>query len=291
MNVGVIGVRKECSQIVYSDASSTGYGGYLVDTGEGTVQGMWNRIDSLKSSTWRELKAVDIVLKSLVRKLSCRRTKWFTDNQAVSRITTRGSMKRDLQDIALSICQTCLAHNVHIEMEWVPRSENERADNLSRILDQDDWAVSDYMFSFLDNLWGPHTVDRFASYYNNKTPRFNSRYWNPGCEAIDTFTVDWVLENNWVVPPISLIMLIPRVLKHMQNTKAAGTLICPCWYSAPFWPMLYPDGFNPARAVVEVYELPKEWGIFIPGRGGNKEFIDNIVRSRILAVRLDFRRE
>ena len=130
-------------------------------------------------------------------------------------------------------------------------------------------------------------MDRFASYYNNKTPRFNSRYWNPGCEAIDTFTVDWFLENNWVVPPISLV---PRVLKHMQNTRAIGTLICPCWYSAPFWPMLYPDGYNPARAVVEVYELPNEWGIFIPGRGGNKEFIGNIVRSRILAVRLDFKR-
>ena len=54
--------------------------------------------------------------------------------------------------------------------------------------------------------------------------------------------------------------------------------------------MLYPDGYNPARAVVKVYELPKEWGIFIPGRGGNKEFIGNIVRSRILAVRLDFKR-
>ena len=29
VNVGAIGVRKECSRIVYSDASSTGYGGYL----------------------------------------------------------------------------------------------------------------------------------------------------------------------------------------------------------------------------------------------------------------------
>ena len=285
MNTGAIGMRKECSKIVYSDASSTGYGGYIVDTGEETVQGMWNSEDALKSSTWRELKAVDIVLKSLVNKLSCRRTKWFTDNQAVSRITVRGSMKRDLQEIALSICKTCLSHNIHIEMEWVPRLENERADKLSRILDRDDWAVADHFFSFLDELWGTHTVDRFASYYNYKIARFNSRFWNPGCEAIATFTVDWQMENNWVVPPISLI---PRVLKHMQNTKAVGTLVCPCWYSAPFWPMLYPDGYNPARAVVEVYELPKESGIFIPGRGGNVEFIENIVRSKILAVRLDF---
>ena len=38
MDVGVIGARKECSKFVYSDASSTGFGGYLVDTGEGIVQ-------------------------------------------------------------------------------------------------------------------------------------------------------------------------------------------------------------------------------------------------------------
>ena len=92
----------------YSDASSTGFGGYLVDTGEGIVQGMWDNSESNQNSTWPELKAVDLVLKSLVTKLSCRRTKWFTDNQAVARIATRGSMKKELQNIVLSICKTCL---------------------------------------------------------------------------------------------------------------------------------------------------------------------------------------
>ncbi len=28
--------------------------------------------------------------------------------------------------------------------------------------------------------WGPHTIDRFASYYNKKINRFDSRFWNPG---------------------------------------------------------------------------------------------------------------
>ena len=74
----------------------------------------------------------------------------------------------------------------------------------------------------------------------------------------------------------------------MDISKVVGTLVCPAWFSAPFWPMLFPDGFNPIRAVVEIYEFPRNWEIFTPGREGNAEFIANIVKSKILAVRLDF---
>jgi hypothetical protein len=118
-----------------------------VDAAEQSVHGMWASTDAQKSSTWRELKAVDIVLKSMISKLSCRRTKWFTDNQAVARIAASGSMKKELQEIALSICRTCLANNIHIDMEWIPRTQNERADHLSKIVDQDDWGVYLTIFS------------------------------------------------------------------------------------------------------------------------------------------------
>ena len=284
-NEAIVGTLPEHSRVVYSDASNTGFGGYVVELGNDRAQGSWDSSQSKKSSAWRELSAVDLVLRSFVSKLSNRRTKWFTDNQSVARIAAHGSMNPELQEIALSICQTCLKNNIHIDMEWIPRSQNQKADMLSRQMDRDDWGISDQVFSFFDELWGPHTVDRFASYYNKKVARFNSRYHNPGCEAVDAFTVDWKEDNNWVVPPI---FLIPRVIKHMESTKAVGTLICPCWYSAPYWPILFPDGYNPGKAVQQVYEIPRNWSIFVPGRGGNVEFIDNITRSKILAIRLDF---
>ena len=41
-------------------------------------------------------------------------------------------------------------HGISIEPEWVPRSRNEQADYLSRIVDFDDWSVSPYIFRFLD---------------------------------------------------------------------------------------------------------------------------------------------
>jgi len=39
-------------RVVYSDASSTGYGGYVVEHGNLVANGQWSPEDSEKSSTW-----------------------------------------------------------------------------------------------------------------------------------------------------------------------------------------------------------------------------------------------
>ena len=79
------------------------------------------------------------------------------------------------------------------------------ADYLSRIVDHDDWSLDHTIFELIDYEWGPHTVDRFANHYNTQLPRFNSRFWNPGTEAVDAFTSDWQDDNNWLCPPVYLI--------------------------------------------------------------------------------------
>ena len=164
-NIAQIGPKAECSKIVYSDASRTGYGGYVVSIANSNTEshGMWDQIDSNKSSAWRELKAVYLIMKSISHELSNSRVKWFTDNQSVEIIAVKGSMKPDLQNIVLSICRTCMHRNIQLEMEWVPRADSQRADMLSKIIDNDDWQVSDECFHLFENLWGPHSVDRFAS--------------------------------------------------------------------------------------------------------------------------------
>jgi hypothetical protein len=97
---------------VYSDASSVGYGGYEVNTVNGVSQGTWSIEESLKSSTWRELVAVYRVLLSLVHILKHQRVKWYTDNQGVRSIAVKGSMKRDLQDVAYHIFQLCMENSI-----------------------------------------------------------------------------------------------------------------------------------------------------------------------------------
>ena len=134
----------------------------------------------------------------------------------------------------------------------------------------------------LHKHWGPYTVDRFASYYNAKLVRFNSRFWNPGSEAIDAFTLNWAKDINWVVPPIHLIS---RVIFHILDCKGESTLICPAWQSAPFWVILFPDGFSPRPEISDILQFASPFPLIIEGRGNNSKFVENISHSTILAVR------
>lgn len=84
-------------------------------------------------------------------------------------------------------------------------------------------------------MWGVHTVDRFATHYNKKCVRFNSKYWCPNTECVDAC---WKGENNWLVPPPNLIT---KAINKLVADKAKAKLIVPEWKSAPFWPILY-DG-------------------------------------------------
>ena len=136
----------------------------------------------------------------------------------------------------------------------------------------------------LDAMWGPHTVDRFANSANAQLVRFNSRFWEPGTEAVDAFTCSWADDNNWLCPPI---YLVPRVLRHAQNTRAQGTLIVPQWMSSPFWPLLFPDGVRPAGFVQELVELPIYDSLFLPGISGCNLF-KGVPNTPVLAMRLNF---
>ena len=137
-----------------------------------------------------------MVLESLIPKLKNERIRWFSDNQNVVRILDIGSKNSSLQEEALAVFYMAACNFICIEPEWIPHKHNEQADYLSRIQDKDDWAVKARVFQTLNQLWGPYTIDRFADHLNTKLPRFNSRYWCPGTEAVDAFTCNWGRDLN-----------------------------------------------------------------------------------------------
>lgn len=184
---------------------------------------------------------------------------------------------------ALEIFSLCVNNHIRIEPEWVPRELNELADYYSRLGDHDDWMLNPAVFSWLDTIWGPHTIDRFANAANTQLDRFNSRFWSPGSEAVDAFTCDWADANNWWFPPI---YLLPRVIRHAQNSKAKGTLVVPQWLSSPFWPLLFPNGTDPADFVTCWLELPGSAELILPGPSGANLF-NGIPNTPVLAIWLD----
>ena len=233
-----------------------------------------------------EILAVRKVLQSFAPKLAGFYVKWHTDNQNVARIIDVDSRKSGLQSEAKRMFKICVQHGIFIEPEWVPRSRNEQADYLSRIVDFDDWSVSPHIFRFSDLKWGPHSIDRFADEHNHLLPRFDSRFWNPYCEAMDTFTRSWDFDNNWVCPPPHLV---PRTLRHMRSCCAQGTLIVPLWRSAPFWPLLTTDGSHLAHFVEDWVDLPPLKTTFCMGRHSSGVFGRENLNFRVSAVRINLR--
>ena len=96
-----------------------------------------------------------------------------------------GSSKPLLQRIVVDIFSICLSFDISLDSQWLPREENARADLLSRFIDRDDWSLISVVFQSLDARWGSHSVDRFSSYFNSQVVRFNSKYFSPGCAAVD----------------------------------------------------------------------------------------------------------
>ena len=175
------------SSFVYSDASAKGCGSVIGFNNEYVCHRMWTDSESLQSSTWRELRAIEFSLRSFAPVLKGSHVKWFTDSQSAARIVEVGSMKLDLHKIARRIFDICVQSGIYLDIQWIPRTLNQQADYISRLIDVDDWQTTSDLFSSLNERWGPHSVDCFANYYNHKLPRFFSRFWNPNTAGIDFF--------------------------------------------------------------------------------------------------------
>lgn len=272
------------TRIVYSDASSVGCGSVIAIEGK-VFQQNWSELESSRSSTFRELKAVSLSLDAFIEELKSRTVSWFTDNQNVVSIVNKGSKVPELNSISLEIFQKCMLNGITIDVNWIPRDFNNVADEISKIIDYDDYTINDDIFAFLDESWGPHTIDRFACHYNKKLALFNSKFFQPGTSGVNAFSQDWAFANNWLCPPTYLTV---RVVNHLKICRAAGTLIVPLWRSAHFWTIICDDGVHFSNFVHDWYVLPHIPNLFIRGKAKNCIFGNGQLKFIMLALRIDF---
>jgi len=176
------------------------------------AQKNWHSLEMKQISTWRELLVSVLSLKGFVYLLSGSAVKWSTNNQAVPWIVESGSMKEHLPQLVVDVFYTA-RENIEIDVQWIPRLLNERADYLSKIVDYDDWIVKDCYLRAVTSLWGPCSVDCFACSISRKVRRFYSKYFNPDSLGVDSLTFNWVGETCWLVPPVSLVK---EVMRHVS---------------------------------------------------------------------------
>ena len=90
-------------------------------------------------------------------------------------------MVKELQDIASDIYRFTSCSQIQLDINWIPHDQNSHVHFFfSKIVDFDDCFVIDEVFVHLEELWGSHSVNRFACSYNAKLPRFNTRFLQPG---------------------------------------------------------------------------------------------------------------
>ena len=71
-------------RFAYSDASATGCGSVITLNEDCVCHKLWEPSECSKSSTWRELAAIDFSLESFAPILKGSLVKWFTDSQTAA---------------------------------------------------------------------------------------------------------------------------------------------------------------------------------------------------------------
>jgi hypothetical protein len=256
-------IVKDPETHVFVDASQSGWGA----TCEGLeAAGFWSIRDRKRPSNQRELLAVTKAILSFADILKDKKILVHSDNittvclinQMMGRTTQLNLINRSLLSLITNL-------NIELSAIHIPGLLNERADELSRLTDKSDWMLNRAIFTQLDNLWGPHTVDRFATDLNAQTTRFNSLRRCPGTEAVNAFSQDWSKENNWINPPFSLLhLVINKVIKQ----RAPATIIAPIWKAQPWFSKLM-------SIASQIIILPNLTSTFLPGHKGNAEPIKN----------------
>ena len=95
-------------------------------------------------------------------------------------------------------------NDIQPRSRYIRSAANIRADALSPELDSSDWQLNPRVFTYLNDQWGPHHIDRFATAENAQLRRYNSKWLDPRTEAVDSlrlFDTEWALEHNWCNPP------------------------------------------------------------------------------------------
>ena len=105
-------------------------------------------------------------------------------------ILNRGSPRLKLNALARELFWYGLEHRITLNVGWVPREQNTLADELSKMLILDDFMLSRAVFRRLEDRFGSHSVDLFASGNNCQYAKFYSLHWCKGSVGVNAFAFD-----------------------------------------------------------------------------------------------------
>ena len=88
----------------------------------------WLKLEAGKSSTWREIKAVELCQLSFKDVLKGSSVICYTDIQIAASVILKGSNVHELQSLTMTIFEFCANNDTQIQTVWIPREQNTHAD-------------------------------------------------------------------------------------------------------------------------------------------------------------------
>jgi len=218
---------------IYTDASSSGWG---VVINNKSHSGIWNTQQQSRHINYKELLTVFIALKR--PSVQGRTVNIISDNVTTIAYINHfgGTRSPELMRLATTLWNWCLSTGTRIRTTYVPSAFNPADAPSRRLTGQLEWAIDRKFFRRLDQQWGPHHVDLFASPINHHLPRYMT--WKPSEGAVghDALQHLWKpLGNVYLCPPWNLIS---PALQKIKQEKIMATIITPHWPSAVWFPTI-----------------------------------------------------
>ncbi|XP_040266255.1 uncharacterized protein LOC120980933 [Bufo bufo] len=189
----IVGFQPELT--IESDASLQGWGAHCNGVSTG---GSWSAAESRLHINALELLAGSFAVKS------------FSNGIANACNRLGGIHSATLERLAKEFWSFCLSRDIMVQAEYLPGLSNVCADG-------SDWQLDPEVFSAISDLWGPMTIDLFASRLNRQLTRFFSWRPDPEAVAVDAFLQDWSASRLYVFPPFAMI---PRTLLQVRRHRA-----------------------------------------------------------------------
>lgn len=178
-----------------TDASQTGWGAVL--NGKQAI-GYRDKQVALIPLNYRESLAILLAIKAFENDLKCKNDKCY-----LTRLRCYlGGPIPCLGALASAAWITTCELGIKLSAKHLEGKENVHADHLSRLSPHYKWQLHPRLFKFLDRIWVPHTIDRFASFRNAHLPLCNTRYFDLSSGGVDALAyLDWAYHNNFVNAP------------------------------------------------------------------------------------------
>ena len=239
--------------VIYTDASSTGWGGVLGDLRTG---GQWTPAESLHHINYLEILAVLMTLKAFHNLVTGKHVRVLIDNTtSVATINHMGtSHSRECNLVNRLVWDWCVCNSVWLSAAHIPGVSNTLADiEFRQTLSSCEWALdSDCFAQAGQKVQVTPDIDLFASRLNYKLKPFVAFKPDPEASAINAFGISWSNYSFYAFPPFSIL---PKVLQKIQSDKATGLLVIPKWPTQSWWPRVM-------RMLTQYNPYIKRWQLY-----------------------------